>query len=314
LFGGVIASIGMAIITDLFELRQRGRVMGITQMAFAASQVLGIPIGLFLATKWNWHVAFFMIVGIAVVVGAIMVIRMKPITAHLKLQSDHGPFDHLINTAKNKTYQIGFMATAMLSIGGFMLMPFGSAFLVNNVGIPQDQIQWVFLFTGISSIIIMPIIGRLSDKIDKFKLFTVGSVWAIIMVIVYTNIGVTPLWLVIALNMLLFMGIMSRMVPSTILATAIPDMRDRGAFMAINSSLQQMAGGLSAVIAGLIVHQATKTSPIEHYNILGYVVASVILVCIYFLWLVSELVKKKTEQRPVVIPENKEKKEEIVKV
>jgi predicted MFS family arabinose efflux permease len=314
LFGGVIASIGMAIITDLFELRQRGRVMGITQMAFAASQVLGIPIGLFLATKWNWHVAFFMIVAIAVIVGAIMVIRMKPITAHLKLQSDHGPFDHLINTAKNKTYQIGFMATAMLSIGGFMLMPFGSAFLVNNVGIPQNQIQWVFLFTGISSIIIMPIIGRLSDKVDKFKLFTAGSIWAIIMVIVYTNIGVTPLWLVIALNMLLFMGIMSRMVPSTILATAVPDMKDRGAFMAINSSLQQMAGGLSAVIAGLIVHQATKTSPIEHYNILGYVVASVILVCIYFLWLVSEVVKKKTEQRPVVIPENKEKKEEIVKI
>lgn len=296
LFGGVIASIGMAIITDLFEIKQRGRVMGITQMSFAASQVLGIPIGLYLATRWNWHVAFFMIVAVAAIVGIIMVIRMKPIAEHLKLQTDKSAFDHLIHTAKNKTYQIGFMATAMLSIGGFMLMPFGSAFLVNNVGIPQADIQWVFLFTGISSIIIMPIIGKLSDKIDKFKLFTIGSIWAIIMVIIYTNIGVTPLWLVIALNMLLFMGIMSRMVPSTILATAIPDMKDRGAFMSINSSLQQMAGGLSAVIAGLIVHQQTKTSPIEHYNILGYVVAAVILVCIYFLWLVSEVVKKKSTQ------------------
>lgn len=314
LFGGVIASIGMAIITDLFELKQRGRVMGITQMSFAASQVLGIPIGLFLATTWNWHVAFFMIVAIALIAGVVMVVRMRPITAHLKLQSDHGPFDHLINTAKNRNYQIGFMATAMLSIGGFMLMPFGSAFLVNNVGIPQDQIQWVFLFTGISSMIIMPIIGRLSDKMDKFKLFTMGSVWAIIMVIVYTNIGVMPLWAVIALNMLLFMGIMSRMVPSTILATAIPDMKDRGAFMAINSSLQQMAGGLAAVIAGLIVHQETKTSPIEHYNILGYVVASVILVCIYFLYLVSEVVKKKTQPIQVVVPENKQKEPEIEKV
>jgi predicted MFS family arabinose efflux permease len=296
LFGGVIASVAMAIITDLFEINQRGRAMGITQMAFAASQVMGIPIGLYLATQWNWHVAFYMIVAVAFFVGVIMVMKMKPITAHLKLQSDKSAFQHLIHTAKNKTYQIGFMATAMLSIGGFMLMPFGSAFLVNNVGIPQDQIQWVFLFTGISSIIIMPIIGRLSDRLDKFKIFTVGSIWAIIMVIVYTNIGVTPLWLVIALNMLLFMGIMSRMVPSTILATAIPDMKDRGAFMSINSSLQQMAGGLAAVLAGLIVHQQTKTSPIEHYDILGYVVSFVILICIYFLWKVSEVVKKKNKQ------------------
>jgi predicted MFS family arabinose efflux permease len=296
LFGGVIASVAMAIITDLFAINQRGRAMGITQMAFAASQVMGIPIGLYLATQWNWHVAFYMIVAVAFFVGVIMVMKMKPITAHLKLQSDKSAFQHLIHTAKNKTYQIGFMATAMLSIGGFMLMPFGSAFLVNNVGIPQDQIQWVFLFTGISSIIIMPIIGRLSDRVDKFKLFTVGSIWAIIMVIIYTNIGVTPLWLVIALNMLLFMGIMSRMVPSTILATAVPEMKDRGAFMSINSSLQQMAGGLAAVLAGLIVDQQTKTSPIEHYDILGYVVSFVILICIYFLWKVSEVVKKKDRE------------------
>jgi predicted MFS family arabinose efflux permease len=296
LFGGVIASVAMAIITDLFAINQRGRAMGITQMAFAASQVMGIPIGLYLATQWNWHVAFYMIVVVAFFVGVIMVIKMKPIIAHLKLQSDKSAFQHLIHTAKNKTYQIGFMATAMLSIGGFMLMPFGSAFLVNNVGIPQDQIQWVFLFTGISSIIIMPIIGRLSDRVDKFKLFTVGSIWAIIMVIIYTNIGVTPLWLVIALNMLLFMGIMSRMVPSTILATAVPEMKDRGAFMSINSSLQQMAGGLAAVLAGLIVDQQTKTSPIEHYDILGYVVSFVILICIYFLWKVSEVVKKKDRE------------------
>ena len=49
LFGGVIGSIGMAIITDIFPIDQRGRVMGVVQMGFAASQVLGIPIGLYLA-------------------------------------------------------------------------------------------------------------------------------------------------------------------------------------------------------------------------------------------------------------------------
>ncbi len=206
LFGGVISSIAMAIVTDIFQMEQRGRVMGTTQMAFAASQILGIPIGLFLATKWNWHVAFLMIVAIAVLVGLVMLVKMKPVTEHLKLQSDKSAFDHLIHTAKNKTYQVGFLSTAMLSIGGFMLMPFGSAFLVNNIGISQDQIHWVFIFTGLSSVIVMPIIGRLSDRVDKFKIFTVGSVWAIVMVIVYTNIAVTPLWEVTALKMLSFYG------------------------------------------------------------------------------------------------------------
>jgi predicted MFS family arabinose efflux permease len=46
IFGGVISSISFAIITDLFKLEVRGRVMGFVQMAFASSQVMGIPVGL----------------------------------------------------------------------------------------------------------------------------------------------------------------------------------------------------------------------------------------------------------------------------
>lgn len=293
IFGGVISSISMAIITDLFEINQRGRVMGFVQMAFAGSQVLGVPLGIYVAAKWNWHFAFLMIVVFAIILGVIVLFKMKPIDKHLALQSDRNAFQHLWHTLSNKDYQIGFMATAMLSIGGFMLMPFSSAFLVNNIQIPQEQLTLVFMFTGISSVIIMPVVGRLSDKIDKFKLFTIGSFLAIVMVIIYTNMSVIPLWEVVIINMILFMGIMSRMVPATALATAVPEMKDRGAFMSINSSLQQMAGGIAAVCAGFIVTQQSKTSPIEHYNILGYVVAAIILICLFFVYRVSVLVKNK---------------------
>lgn len=293
LFGGVIGAISMAIITDLFAINQRGRVMGFVQMAFAGSQVLGVPIGIFLATKWNWHITFFMIVVLALLIGIAVLLKMKPVTEHLKLQSDKNAFLHLWHTLQNKQYQTGYLATAMLSIGGFMLMPFGSAFLVNNVHIAQEQLFLVFMFTGMSSIVIMPIIGRISDKVDKFKVFAVGSFIAIIMVMFYTNIGIIPLWQVVVVNMLLFMGIMSRMIPSTTLNTGIPEMKDRGAFMAINSSLQQMAGGIAAICAGLIVTQKNKSAPLEHYDTLGYVVAGCILVCIYFVYRVSVLVKSK---------------------
>jgi predicted MFS family arabinose efflux permease len=63
LFGGVIGSISMAIITDMFALQQRGRVMGFIQMGFGASQVLGIPIGLYLANLWSWEAPFWMVAG-----------------------------------------------------------------------------------------------------------------------------------------------------------------------------------------------------------------------------------------------------------
>src|SRR6267154_83631 len=51
IFGGVIGSVSFAIISDLFKFEVRGRVMGFVQMSFAASQVLGLPIGLVLANQ-----------------------------------------------------------------------------------------------------------------------------------------------------------------------------------------------------------------------------------------------------------------------
>jgi predicted MFS family arabinose efflux permease len=293
IFGGVIGSISMAIITDLFTLQQRGRVMGFVQMAFAGSQILGIPMGLLLATNFGWQSTFYMIVILALIIGFVVLIKMNPVTEHLKLQKTKSAFMHLVSTIKNKEYRIGYIATAMLSMGGFMLMPFTSAFLVNNVNIPQNQLAIIFLFTGISSIIIMPLVGKLSDKIDKFKLFTIGSLIAIAMIICYCNLTPVPIWVVILINMILFMGIMSRMVPATALTSAVPNAADRGAFMSVNSSLQQMAGGVAAIFGGLVIVQETKSSPLQHFDTLGYVMSALILWCIYLVYRVSRLIKSR---------------------
>jgi predicted MFS family arabinose efflux permease len=290
-FGGVIGSISMAIITDIFTLQQRGRVMGFVQMSFAGSQILGIPIGLYLADKFNWHATFFMIVGLASCILILIFAKLKPIAGHLKLQSDHNPIQHLWFTIQKRNYRIGFLATALLSMGGFMLMPFTSAFLVNNVAVSQSHLSTVFLFTGIASMAIMPVVGKLSDQMDKFKLFTIGSILTAIMVIIYTNLNPVPLWVVIVVNVFLFMGIMSRMVPATALNSAVANPADRGAYMSINSSLQQMAGGLAAVFAGFIVKQPTKTSPIEDFDILGFVMVGFVLLCLFLMYRVSEMIK-----------------------
>ncbi|RQO69937.1 MFS transporter [Pedobacter sp. KBW06] len=295
LFGGVIGAISMTIVTDLFAVHQRGRVMGFVQMAFAASQILGIPVGLYLANIWGWHAAFFMIVGLAILIGLTILIKVKPIDQHLAVQSDKNAFLHLWHAVSNRSYQTGFLATAFLSVGGFMLMPFGSAYLINNIKITQTELPMVFMLTGVASIIMMPLIGKLSDKVDKFMIFSAGSVLAVVLILIYTNLSPVPLWEVVVLNMILFMGIMSRMIPATTLTMSIPDMKDRGAFMSVNASLQQVAGGIAALCAGLIVTQETKSSPLQHYDTLGLVVSVMVLICGIFVYRVSVLVKKKEQ-------------------
>ncbi len=291
IFGGVIGSISMAIVADLYPIQERGRVMGIMQMGFGVAQVLGIPISLYLANIWHWQAPFLMIVGLATMVWLMIVIKMQPITEHLKHQNDKNPLLHLWHTVKNKHYRIGFTAMAILAIGGFMMMPWGSAFAVNNLKITPHQLPMLFMAAGISTLIIMPIVGKLSDKIDKYKIFFAASVWMIVMVLIYTNLTPVPFALVIALNILFMVGIMGRMIPAMALNTSLPQMQDRGAFMSISSSLQQISGGIGAWLSGLIIVQQTKTSPLEHYNTLGIVVSGLTLVTMWLMYRISRLIK-----------------------
>lgn len=302
LFGGVIGSISMAIITDLFEINHRGMVMGFVQMGFGASQVLGIPIGLYLANAWNWHLPFIMIAVLGAIVAIMILIKMQPVTKHLLLQHDKNALTHLWHTLTNRRYAIGFLATALLSIGGFMMMPFGAAFAINNLKITSHQLPFLYMVSGVTALIIMPVIGKLSDKIDKFKLFAFATGVTAIVIFFYSHLSETPLWEAMIFNILIMSAIMSRMVPAGALVTGIPDMRARGAFMSINSSLQQIAGGIAAAIGGMIVVQKTKFSPLEHYTTIGYITIVIAILNTLVLYRVNKLINqdKKTEQPAIL--------------
>src|SRR5262245_43769792 len=221
-----------------------------------------------------------MIGGFCLAVGVVIALYMKPINEHLKIRSDQrNAFHHLVKTISRSHYLRAFMATTFLATGGFMLMPLGSTFSNFNLGIRLDQLWILYGVSGVFTILTGPTIGKLSDKVGKYTIFVIGSLLGMVMVVIYTNLGVTNLWLIIILNILLYIGISSRIISSSALMTAIPEPQDRGAFMSINSSIQQIAGGIASAVAGLIVIQ-TKSGVLEHYNRLGYVVIGTMTITI----------------------------------
>jgi len=298
LFGGVIGSVVLAIITDLFALHLRGRVMGFVQTAFAASQVLGIPAGLFLANHWSWQVCFVAIVGLSIVTIAIIAFVMEPVDAHLKLKQDRNPFRHLIATVFEPRYTLAFAVTTLLATGGYMLMPFSSAFTVHNLGIDMLHLPTIYLVSGLFSIVTGPLVGRASDAFGKYPTFVFGCAMTVVMVLIYTHLGHVSLVTAITVNVLMFIGIFSRMIPSQALMSAIPDASQRGSFSAVSASLQQLSGGLGSVLAGTIIAQAGDGSLI-HFDRIGYVVVTTTLVTLVMMYFVQKAVAERAGKRVV---------------
>lgn len=288
LFGGVVGSVVLAIAADVFDLSLRGRVMGYIQTAFAASQILGLPAGLYISNLWGWHAPFFMIVAVSVLVGVIIVVYLKPIDAHVKAaRVDHNALNHMLTTVSNTKYLFAFAATALMSIGGFMLMPFGTDFTVQNLKLTMGDLPLIYLVTGVATIFIGPLVGKMSDSFGKLRTFIFGAILSAVMVVYYTNMGPSSLITVMIVNTVMFVGIFSRMIPSQALMSALPTPADRGAFMAVSSSLQSISGGIAAVIAGYIVVKRPDGF-LEHFDILGYVLVATVTVTVFMMKYIND--------------------------
>jgi MFS family permease len=137
-----------------------------------------------------------------------------------------------------------------------------------------------------------PLIGKLSDAVGKYLVFCICSSALIVAVVIYCNLGITPLWLVIFFGTVMFINFSGRMVSSSALLSAVPDPQDRGAFMSVNSAVNMVSGGIASMVAGAIVYQ-TPTGSIENYDILGYVVAIATIITMVMMYMIEQMVKRK---------------------
>ncbi len=277
LFGGVIGSVVLAIATDLYAPGLRGRVMGIIQTAFAASQVLGLPLALFASNRWDWHAPFFLLVVLGGLGGLLVAWRLKPVTAHLEHAQETNPVRHLIATITARRHLPAFATTMLLSTGGFMIMPFSSVFIVNNLGLSNSDLPTIYMLTGLCTIVTGPLIGKLVDAWGRMRVFLMGSAVTSVMVLVYTNLGPVPLPVLVVINVIMFLGIFSRMIPYQAMSAAVPEAQMRGSFNAISNSIQQLSGGVAAIVAGHLVHIGAD-GKLEGFNRVGWVLVATTIV------------------------------------
>jgi predicted MFS family arabinose efflux permease len=293
-FGGVVGPICFAIIADLFETSQRGRAMGFLQMASAGSQILGLPLALYLASEWDWHLAFGLILIIGIIAMVLIIWKINPVDKHLLNPVKVKPILHSLKIMSNRNYLIVFLNNTLLVAGDVILMTFSSAFCTNNLGVDLDKLPLLYGIAGVSTFIFSPLIGRLTDKFGTLKIFIVGTILTIITVAIFSNMGLNPLWSVVVVHTLIFVGINARSISSSAIGTIVPAVEDRGAYMAVDAAMQLAVAGVAAVLAGWIVFQS-EDGMINHFSTLGVVVITLMIITIGLMYVINRMVKRKAK-------------------
>lgn len=281
-FGGMIGAQVLSIVADTFEYQRRASAMGILMTSFSLASVIGVPTGLWLAARFSWHAPFLVIGGLAVLIAVLIALFVPPVNKHLQEPSTEkrNPLHVLTGIFNTPNQMRALTLSIVLMLGHFSIIPFIAPSLVGNVGYSEDNIFLLYLVGGLLTIVTAPWVGKIADRRGKYPVFVFFALFSLIPVWLITHLWPMPLWAVLTIAGLFFITVNGRMIPTQAIVSSVTLPQQRGGFMSINSSMQQLASGVAANIAGAIVVEGAD-GRIENYGWVGWLSIALIVACVF---------------------------------
>lgn len=280
MFGGITGAVILAIVGDVIPEFRRGKAMGLVMSAFSVASIVGVPLGLVLASSFDWHMSFFAIAGISVPILAAVWSGVPPLRGHLEHALEEHPAARMMAVLLEPNHQMAFLFMAVLTCAGFTIFPTMATYMVFNVGLTEKQLPFIYLAGGSCTFFSMNWIGRWADRAGKRHVFTLMSLSAAVPILMLTNLPRVPVLAALGVSTLLMICMSGRFVPAMAMMTAAVESRYRGGFMSVNSSVQQFSCGLAAWISGVIIGQGPNLE-ITHYPAAGLVSLACVFGCIW---------------------------------
>jgi len=270
LFGGVVGSMTMTLVSDLFHEGRRGFALGIVSVSFAIASIVGVPISLWVAdVSQSVRTPFFVLAGVAAIIWVLMLVSLPTLRGHI-LPSPASYWKTLSDQFRVRSHCLAYLYTVSLVFGTFTVAPYIATYMVANVGLQKPDVKYIYIVGGSCSFFAMPIVGRLTDRLGKKVVFWTFASLAIIPTLLITNLGQVTLPLAIAITSLYMTVTSARMVPAQALLAAATIPSRRAGFMSINSAIQHLASGLAASLSAAIL-QTGENNSIVGFWIVGLV-------------------------------------------
>lgn len=283
-FGGVLAALILSIVGDVIPLSRRGRAMGIVMTAFSAASVVGVPLGIYLASIYSWRFPFLVTGIVAAFVSILIIFGVPNLVTHLKSDQSKQPiFQSFQNVFHNRNQLIALLFNVVLMLGHFTIIPFIAPYMEINIGFSKTAITLLYAIGGALTVVALPLFGRLADRFGHPQIFTFASIGAVFSIFAITNLPVVSIMVALLASSSFFVVASGRNVPALTMITAVVRPEHRGGFMSIRSSMNEASLALSSFIAGLIV-SIDESGKLIDYPYVGYIAIVMSLLAILLAW------------------------------
>ena len=284
-FGGLVATQVLAIVGDYFAVERRGRAMGIVMMAFSVASVVGVPAGINLAAWQGWRTPF-VVLGLIALAMAIAAVRLVPsMRGHIGSAADRPSVGQLFaGVARNRNQLLALLFTVVLMLGHFTVIPFIAPYMQLNLGLSDLRVSLMYAVGGGLTVVSLPLIGKLVDRFGPQRVFTVGTVATIAVILATTHLPTGLAYgLILATTSFFFVASGGRTVPALTLVTGVVRPENRGGFMSLRASFNQAGMGAASFLSGQIITEG-PAGQLLHYGTVGWVAAAFSVLAALLAW------------------------------
>jgi len=285
-FGGIMGALVQTMIGDAIPFSRRARASSVVASAFSISTIAGVPLSLWLANHLGWRAPFVLIAALSVVFIGVGLRFLPELRHHLSEEKRAHLLSATFSVLGDANHRHALLFSALIIFSGFTVIPYLTVYAVNNVGIDQHDIPFVYLLGGAATFISARLIGHWADKYGKVEVYRRVALLATLPLLVATHVGPVPLWGWLICSTAFFVLTSGRMIPAMALITSAAQPKLRGTFMSLNATVQSLAMGLATTLAGFLT-SLDGSGRIVGYPLVGYVAVAANLVAI---WFVSRIV------------------------
>jgi predicted MFS family arabinose efflux permease len=273
-FAGVLGANIVAIVSDVVPESRRATALGVVMSAGSVANILGIYVGLEIAEAFGWRGPFAILACLCVPALGLAGLVLPPMRRHLAHAARRVSLRAVL---LNPTHLRAYSVTSTLILSSWTIIPFLAIYLVHNVGRPETDLRYVWLCGGIFTLLTMTPTGWLADRMDKLAVFRVIGVFCLLPLLLITHLPPASLPLTLLVTTLFMVGTSIRWVPLMAMITASAAPHQRGSFLSVNSSVQQMVMALAPIFAGLLLGSepdGATGQPLEGFPRVGVVAAA----------------------------------------
>jgi predicted MFS family arabinose efflux permease len=181
------------------------------------------------------------------VVAAFAISFLPPLRMHLATKAARRPLP-LSELFGNPLVRLSYLMTALVMMGGFVLIPNISTYVQFNLGYPRHLIGLLYAAGGAVSFAATRAAGAMFDRVGALRTGSVGV--AILAAITFAGfVHYVPGLPVVAIFVFFMLGNAFRNVTYNTLATRVPAPHERARFLSMQSAIQHMAAAAGAFLS-----------------------------------------------------------------